>query len=114
MDALRAAAMPANPLLDLISARAAAAERSTANARPQATQSVGAQFEALFVSLLLKEMRQSLENGSMFGEDTGDVLGGLFDTYLGEHLAKRGGLGIADIVNQQMTPARNTNNGVTP
>ena len=113
MDALRAAGMPVNPLVDLLTARAQAAGGSAANAKPQAAANLGAQFESLFVSLLLKEMRQSLETGSLFGEDTGDVLGGLFDTYLGEHLAQRGGLGIADMVNRQLAPPNRANSNVS-
>lgn len=107
MDVLSAAAMP-NSLLDLMGTRVA--QSAAPSAKPQAAESVGAQFESLFLSLLLKEMRQSLEPGSLFGEDKGDVLGGLFDTYLGEHLAQRGGLGIADVVNRQLMPPTNGTN----
>ena len=38
------------------------------------------EFEATFLSMLLKEMRQTLDpDGGLFPGDSGDVQGGLFD-----------------------------------
>lgn len=62
-------------------------------------------MEGLFVSLLLKQMRQALEPGSLFGSDNGDVLGGLFDATMGQHLARSGGLGIGNLLKQQWAGA---------
>ena len=64
-------------------------------------------FDAMFASLLIKQMRQTLNEGGegeggMFGKDSGDVLGGLFDTFMGDHLAKAGGLGIGKMVKHQL------------
>lgn len=59
---------------------------------------VAQDFESVFASMLLKEMRQSLEPGSLFGEDSGDVYGGLFDRYFGDQLTKGNGLGMAKMV----------------
>jgi flagellar protein FlgJ len=61
-----------------------------------------ADMESLFASLMLKEMRQTLEPGSLFGDDASDSCGSLFDLYLGQHVAKSGGLGIADMVKRQL------------
>lgn len=55
-------------------------------------------FEATFLGMLLKEMRQTLDadgGGGLFAGDSGDVQGGLFDLFLGKHLADAGGVGIA-------------------
>ena len=69
---------------------------------------VAKDFEGLFVSLVLKEMRQTLEPGSLFGGDTADLYGGLFDLFLGKHLVDAGGFGVAKMVkqylNHQQTP----------
>ncbi len=62
-------------------------------------------FESMFVSMMLKEMRQTLDEDGLFGGNTGDVYGGLFDLYLGQHLADAGGLGIAAMVRRQMESA---------
>jgi Rod binding domain-containing protein len=62
-------------------------------------------FDAMFASLLIKQMRQTLDQegeGGMFGKDSGDVLGGMFDTFMGDHLAKAGGLGIGKMVKHQL------------
>jgi flagellar protein FlgJ len=68
----------------------------------RSVDSVAKNFEGLFMSLLLKEMRQTLESGSFFGSDSADVYGGLFDLYLGQHLAQGEGLGIASMLKQQL------------
>ncbi|MDY3556837.1 rod-binding protein [Gemmata sp. JC717] len=63
------------------------------------------EMEATFLSMLLKEMRQTLdegEGGGLFPGDTGDVQGGLFDLYLGRHLAGAGGIGLASALVRQM------------
>ncbi len=59
-------------------------------------EQTGKHVEALFLSMLLKEMRQTLGEDGLFAGDTSDVHGGLFDMYLGKHLADSGGVGMAD------------------
>lgn len=51
------------------------------------------QFEGVFISLMLKEMRKTVGEGHFAG-DSSDTLGGLFDMTLGEELSRSGGLGI--------------------
>lgn len=63
---------------------------------------IGKQFEGLFASLLVKQMRQTTDGESLFGKDPGDVVGGLFDHYLGSHLTSGAGLGIAQMVRAQL------------
>lgn len=70
----------------------------------RAVDKVGADFESTFLSMLLKEMRQTLEPGSLFSHDTSDVLGGLFDMFMSQHLAQGKILGIADMVTKQLAP----------
>jgi Rod binding domain-containing protein len=69
------------------------------------SQDVGQNFESLFVSMLLKEMRQTSSEDGLFAGDTSDVYGGLFDMFLGQHIAAGGGFGIAELVNSQLKPA---------
>lgn len=59
-------------------------------------------FESVFASTLLKEMRSSLEPGILFGQDSGDIFGGLFDMFLGKHIAESGSLGIAKMVSRYL------------
>lgn len=72
-----------------------------ANLNQSATQ-VAQDFESVFASMMLKEMRQSLEPGTMFGEDSGDVYGGLFDRHFGEQLTKGNGLGMRKMVEESL------------
>ena len=61
------------------------------------------EMEATFLSMLLKEMRQTLEpDGGLFPGDSGDVQGGLFDLYMSKHLADGGGVGLASALVRQM------------
>ena len=90
-----------------------------ANIRPgdnRAVEKVAGEFESMVLSLVLKQMRQTLEAGGFFGEDKADVRGGLFDLYLGQHLAKGGGFGLAALMKQHLK-ARTTDepaNGSPP
>ena len=69
---------------------------------------VATNFESLFLSQLVKEMRQTLEPGTLFGKDGGDVQGGLFDLYMGQHLAQSGGIGIAAMLKRQLEATQKT------
>src|SRR5215218_9859234 len=66
------------------------------------TKEMATEFEAMFLSILLKEMRQALEPGGLFPGDTGDVQGGLFDLYMSQHLADGGGFGLAAALERQI------------
>src|SRR6185312_11869610 len=61
-------------------------------------------FESVFLTMLLKEMRQTLEPGSMFGHDSSDVYGGLFDQFMSQHLAQGKGMGLAQALIRQLEP----------
>ena len=61
------------------------------------------EMEATFLSMLLKQMRETLdEDGGLFPGDTGDVQGGLFDLFMSKHLADAGGVGMAEALLRQM------------
>jgi flagellar protein FlgJ len=61
-------------------------------------------FESVFLSMLLKEMRQTLEPGSLFGNDSSDIYGGLFDQFMAQHLAQGQGMGLAKALMRQLEP----------
>lgn len=68
-------------------------------------EKVAQDFESVFASMILKEMRKSLEPGSLFGEDSSDVYGGLFDQFLGQHISEAGGFGLAKMVRESLDRA---------
>jgi flagellar protein FlgJ len=59
-------------------------------------------FESIFLAQVLKEMRQTLQDGGMFPGDTGDVQGGMFDLFMSQHLAQAGGIGIASMLERHL------------
>jgi hypothetical protein len=65
-------------------------------------EQVGKGFEQTFLSTLLKQMRDTLSPDTLFPGDPADVLGGMFDMFLSQHLAQAGSLGIADMVKKQL------------
>jgi|ABSN01.1.fsa_nt_gi Rod binding domain-containing protein len=83
------------PMLPTVSLEALPSARNS----PEA---VGKAFEAVFASLLIKQMRESFDGESLFGEDPGDVRGGMFDHFMGEHIAKSGKLGIGAMIRRQL------------
>ena len=69
---------------------------------------VAHEFEAMFVSMMMKEMRQAGSDQGLFPGDSGDTLGGLFDMTLGEHIAAAGGIGISRLLEQSRLLSRST------
>jgi len=64
-------------------------------------------FETMFFALLCKQMRETLEPNTLFGKDAGDVWGGLFDQFMGDHMAQSGALGIAAMIRKQLNAQHN-------
>ena len=79
------------------SLRRAAREQS-----PDALKQVAQQFEAMFVHMLLKGARDSALAEDVLGGDRNDVVHDLYDQQMSLHLSKQGGLGIADMLVQQL------------
>lgn len=88
----------ANPLLP-VGLRTTVSDNSGRSAREASRD-----LEATFLSLLIKQMRETLEpDQGLFPGDTGDVQGGLFDLFMSKHLADSGGLGLAEYVEAVLT-----------
>lgn len=98
MPPLAAAAMIDPPSLgELASTTRQAASKATGTAAK-----VASDFESVFASLMLKEMRKTLQPESLFGDDSGDVYGGMFDLFLGKQMAESGGFGLARMVREAL------------
>ncbi|OYP35229.1 rod-binding protein [Rhodopirellula sp. MGV] len=69
-------------------------------ASAQNMEQVGNEFESVFVSMLLKEMRNSLDEG-FFGGESSDSFGGMFDMFIGKHLAESNAIGIGQMLAEQ-------------
>jgi flagellar protein FlgJ len=100
-------ALATTPLLDSPLDQAPEIIAAQANSRDsRAIDQVATGFESMFLSLLIKQMRQTLEPGTLFGSDQSDIQGGLFDLYLGQHLARSGGLGLGTMLKHYLKSAK--------
>ncbi|MCA9205254.1 MAG: rod-binding protein, partial [Planctomycetales bacterium] len=84
------------PLASITTGSMDAAETNGISAEKR--QQVGQQFEGMFMSLLLKEMRQTVGEGGLFAGESSDTLGGMFDMFMSDHLSQQGGLGIGQMI----------------
>lgn len=89
----------AEPSIEMLSAQ-------LRDATPESQAAIGEDFEGMFVSLLLKEMRRTLDGGGLFPGDSSDAYGGLFDMYMGKELSKSGTLGIGRMVSSYLESAQ--------
>ncbi|QOC21221.1 flagellar assembly peptidoglycan hydrolase FlgJ [Wenzhouxiangella sp. AB-CW3] len=83
----------------LANLRPAARENS-----PEAVREVAEQFEALFVQMMLKEMRSATIQGGLFDSFQMDTYHEMFDKQVAMDMARSGGLGLADMMVRQLSP----------
>ena len=74
---------------------------------------LGTEFESVFLSMLLKEMRNSLDEG-FFGSEGSDSFGGMFDQFIGQHLAKSNAIGVSDLLVQLYSKGAGTDQKKPP
>lgn len=70
---------------------------------PAATRTVAQQFEGLFLHMMLKSMRQASFGDPLLGSRDADFYRDLFDQQLATHLGQTGSVGIADLLERQLT-----------
>ncbi len=54
----------------------------------------GEKIESMFLSILLKSLRETNMGDGLFPGDKSDAMGAMFDQFMADHLAKGGGIGI--------------------
>src|SRR5687767_8442759 len=67
-----------------------------------ALNEVAKQFESVFVSMMMKAMRDTLPKDGMFASNEMDNYQEMFDQQLSLDLSRNGGLGLADLISRQM------------
>jgi len=72
---------------------------------PKAIREAARQFESVFARMMLKSMRDANFKDPNFGSDQEDFYQGMFDDQLSVELTKGHGLGLADMLVQQLTRA---------
>ena len=76
---------------------------------PSALKEAAKQFESLFTQMLLKSMREATKStgdDTMFGSDQTDFYQGMFDDQMAMHMSQGRGLGLADMLVQQLSTSR--------
>lgn len=69
---------------------------------PETLRAVAQQFEALFTQMMLKSMRQASLDDDLFGSAAADQYLTMFDQQLALNLAKGRGIGLSDMLVQQL------------
>jgi len=80
----------------------AALKQAAAKQSPQALREAARQFESLFVSMVLKSVRQANFKDPLFGSDQGDMYQDMYDDQVAAEITKGKGLGLADMLVQQL------------
>lgn len=63
---------------------------------------VAEQFESIFISMMLSTARESIVDGGLFNSGTLKTYQSMFDQEISVQLSKGGGLGLADLIVQQL------------
>mgnify|MGYP000962229113 FL=1 len=62
-------------------------------------------FEAILLGIMYKEMRNTVPKNQLFGDDNAhDIWQSMLDSAMMEEAAKTGGIGLADVLYQQLEP----------
>jgi flagellar protein FlgJ len=72
---------------------------------PKALREAARQFESLFTRMMLKSMRDASFGDPMLGSDQQDFYQGMFDDQFAIEMSRGRGLGLADMLVQQLTRA---------
>jgi len=83
----------------------AALKRGARAQDPNALRAVAKQFESIFAKMMLTSMRKASFGDPLLGSDQQDFYQGMFDDQLSMELTKGRGLGLADMLVQQLTRA---------
>jgi len=83
----------------------AALKRDAKGQSPEAVRKVAQQFESIFAKMVLSSMRQANFGDSLMGSDQQQFYQGMFDDQLAVEMTKGKGLGLADMLVQQLTRA---------
>ena len=80
------------------------------------TKEVAQQFEAIFVNMMLKSMREATDRSGLLDSETTKTYESMFDQQLSTELSANGTFGIAQALQNQLnqSPAAKTEGGTLP
>jgi flagellar protein FlgJ len=70
---------------------------------PEAIHEVAKKFESLFVQMMLKSMRDSVEEGELFNGEQEKLYRDMFDKQLSINIAEGQGIGLAKVIERQLS-----------
>lgn len=70
---------------------------------PESLRLAAKQFEAIFLQMTLKSMRESVAKSNLFGSKDQELFTGMYDQQLALQLSGVSGVGLADIIYQQLS-----------
>lgn len=79
-----------------------ALKQAAAKNSPQALRAAAKQFESLFVSMVLKSMQKANFKDPLFGSSQGNLYQDMYDDQIAAEISKGKGLGLADMLVQQL------------
>lgn len=86
-------------------------KQSESTGRPDDLKKAAKEFEAFFLNYLLKTMRESVPKDGLFGGGTGEeIYTSMLDETLSKEMAKKGGIGIAELMLKQLEHKPNFQN----
>ena len=88
-------------------------KRDAAQGSPAALTKTAVQFEAMFLQMMLKSMRQAAPSEGMFDSDQTRFYQDMFDQQIAVDMAKKRQLGIADMLVQQLGKGQQEGPGTT-
>ena len=81
--------------------------RSEASQAPvKAAGKVARQFEGVMLQQMLKSMRDTVEEGGLFSDESTKTYMGMLDNQLATQIAERGGIGLAKTIERQLSQTR--------
>ena len=72
----------------------------------EAAKEVATQFEAMFIQMMLKSMRDAIPKGGLFDSNDLETYTEMADQQIAINLSKSGGMGLADLITRQLTLGR--------
>jgi flagellar protein FlgJ len=78
-------------------------KQGTGEARKAEIRKVAVEFQSLFVEMMLKSMRETVSKDTLTGGGHGDeVYGSMLDREYATAISRRGNMGLAEMIEQQM------------
>lgn len=78
--------------------------RRQAGSDPEkAAKEVAKQFESIFVGMMVKSMRDTLPKDGLFSSNQMEAYQDMFDKQLAVDLSSHGGIGLAEVIERQIT-----------